>query len=325
MSSDTASTPRLLDQVRELIRIRHYSIRTEQAYLQWIRRYIIFHGRRHPRQLGAPELTAFLSDLAIRGKVAASTQNQALNAILFLYRDVLKIALPWLEDVQRAKRSQHLPVVLTQEEVKRLLAQLEGTVWLMASVTYGGGLRLLECLRLRVKDVDFERAELTIRDGKGQKDRMTTLPKRLIEPLRDHLARVKVRHERDLEEGFGRVCLPFALERKYPNADREWGWQYVFPSSRRSIDPRSGVERRHHVNPEVLQRAIKNAVRRAQIVKPASVHTLRHSFATHLLEAGYDIRTVQELLGHSDVKTTMIYTHVLNRGSRGVVSPFDVG
>jgi integron integrase len=325
MSSDTASTPRLLDQVRELIRIRHYSIRTEQAYLQWIRRYIIFHGRRHPRQLGAPELTAFLSDLAIRGKVAASTQNQALNAILFLYRDVLKIALPWLEDVQRAKRSQHLPVVLTQEEVKRLLAQLEGTVWLMASVTYGGGLRLLECLRLRVKDVDFERAELTIRDGKGQKDRMTTLPKRLIEPLRDHLARVKVRHERDLEEGFGRVYLPFALERKYPNADREWGWQYVFPSSRRSIDPRSGVERRHHVNPEVLQRAIKNAVRRAQIVKPASVHTLRHSFATHLLEAGYDIRTVQELLGHSDVKTTMIYTHVLNRGSRGVVSPFDVG
>jgi len=303
MSSDTASTPRLLDQVRELIRIRHYSIRTEQAYLQWIRRYIIFHGRRHPRQLGAPELTAFLSDLAIRGKVAASTQNQALNAILFLYRDVLKIALPWLEDVQRAKRSQHLPVVLTQEEVKRLLAQLEGTVWLMASVTYGGGLRLLECLRLRVKDVDFERAELTIRDGKGQKDRMTTLPKRLIEPLRDHLARVKVRHERDLEEGFGRVYLPFALERKYPNADREWGWQYVFPSSRRSIDPRSGVERRHHVNPEVLQRAIKNAVRRAQIVKPASVHTLRHSFATHLLEAGYDIRTVQELLGHSDVKT----------------------
>lgn len=297
MSSDTASTPRLLDQVRELIRIRHYSIRTEQAYLQWIRRYIIFHGRRHPRQLGAPELTAFLSDLAIRGKVAASTQNQALNAILFLYRDVLKIALPWLEDVQRAKRSQHLPVVLTQEEVKRLLAQLEGTVWLMASVTYGGGLRLLECLRLRVKDVDFERAELTIRDGKGQKDRMTTLPKRLIEPLRDHLARVKVRHERDLEEGFGRVYLPFALERKYPNADREWGWQYVFPSSRRSIDPRSGVERRHHVNPEVLQRAIKNAVRRAQIVKPASVHTLRHSFATHLLEAGYDIRTVQELLG----------------------------
>jgi integron integrase len=325
MSSDTASTPRLLDQVRELIRIRHYSIRTEQAYLQWIRRYIIFHGRRHPRELGAPELTAFLSDLAIRGKVAASTQNQALNAILFLYRDVLKIALPWLEDVQRAKRSQHLPVVLTQEEVKRLLAQLEGTVWLMASVTYGGGLRLLECLRLRVKDVDFERAELTIRDGKGQKDRMTTLPKRLIEPLRDHLARVKVRHERDLEEGFGRVYLPFALERKYPNADREWGWQYVFPSSRRSIDPRSGVERRHHVNPEVLQRAIKNAVRRAQIVKPASVHTLRHSFATHLLEAGYDIRTVQELLGHSDVKTTMIYTHVLNRGSRGVVSPFDVG
>lgn len=325
MNSSSTSTPRLLEQVRELIRIRHYSIRTEQAYLQWIRRYIIFHGRRHPSELGAPELTAFLSDLAVRGNVAASTQNQALNAILFLYRDVLKITLPWLEHVQRAKRSQRLPVVLTHDEVKRLLAQLEGTVWLMASMTYGGGLRLLECLRLRVKDVDFDRAELTIRDGKGQKDRVTTLPKRLIEPLRDHLARVKVRHQQDLQEGFGRVHLPFALERKYPNADREWGWQYAFPSSRRSLDPRSGIERRHHANPEVLQRAIKNAVRRAHIIKPASVHTLRHSFATHLLEAGYDIRTVQELLGHSDVKTTMIYTHVLNRGGRGVVSPFDVG
>lgn len=325
MNSNSTSTLQLLEQVRELIRIRHYSIRTEQAYLQWIRRYITFHGRRHPSELGAHELTAFLSDLAVRGNVAASTQNQALNAILFLYRDVLKIKLPWLEGVQRAKRSQHLPAVLTQDEIKRLLAQLEGSVWLMASITYGGGLRLLECLRLRVKDVDFTRAELTIRDGKGQKDRMTTLPKRLIDPLRDHLARVKVRHERDLQEGFGRVYLPFALERKYPNADREWGWQYVFPSSRRSIDPRSRIERRHHVNPEVLQRAVKNAVRRAQIIKPASVHTLRHSFATHLLEAGYDIRTVQELLGHSDVKTTMIYTHVLNRGGRGVVSPFDVG
>lgn len=325
MHSASTSSPRLLEQVRELIRIRHYSIRTEQAYVQWIRRYIVFHGKRHPSELGAPELTAFLTDLAVRGKVSASTQNQALNAILFLYRDVLKITLPWLEGVQRAKRSQRLPVVLTQNEVKRLLSQLEGTVWLMAGITYGGGLRLLECLRLRVKDIDFDRAEIIVRDGKGQKDRATMLSKRLVEPLRDHLARVRVRHQQDLEEGFGRVYLPFALDRKYPNADREWGWQYVFPSARRSVDPRSSIERRHHVNPEVLQRAIKNAVRRAQIVKPASVHTLRHSFATHLLEAGYDIRTVQELLGHSDVKTTMIYTHVLNRGGRGVVSPFDLG
>lgn len=325
MQSIPATPLRVLEQVRELIRIRHYSIRTEQAYVQWIRRYIVFHGKRHPSELGAPELGAFLTDLAIRGNVAASTQNQALNAILFLYRDVLKITLPWLEDVQRAKRSQRLPVVLTQSEVKRLLAQLEGTVWLMASITYGGGLRLLECLRLRVKDIDFDRTEIIVRDGKGQKDRVTMLPKKLVDPLRDHLARVKVRHQQDLVEGFGRVYLPFALDRKYPNADRDWGWQYVFPSTRRSLDPRSGIERRHHVNPEVLQRAIKNAVRRAQIVKPASVHTLRHSFATHLLEGGYDIRTVQELLGHSDVKTTMIYTHVLNRGGRGVVSPFDIG
>lgn len=318
-------SPRLLDQVREVIRIRHYSIRTEQAYLQWIRRYILFHEKRHPKDLRGPELTAFLSDLAIRGKVSASTQNQALNAVLFMYREVLKIQLPWLDDIHRAKRSQHLPLVLSRQEVKHLLAQLEGTVWLMTSLTYGGGLRLLECLRLRVKDVDLERGELTIRDGKGQKDRMTMLPRTLIDPLRTHLARVHQLHDRDIAEGFGRVYLPFALDRKYPNANVEWGWQYVFPASRRSVDPRSGAERRHHANPEVLQRAVKNAVRKAQIVKPASVHTLRHSFATHLLESGYDIRTVQELLGHSDVKTTMIYTHVLNRGGRGVVSPLDVG
>jgi integron integrase len=317
--------PRLLDEVRELIRIRHYSIRTEEAYLQWIRRFILFHGKRHPRDMGAPELTAFLSDLAVRRNVAASTQNQALNAILFLYRDVLKVKLPWLDEVQRAKKPQRLPVVLTRDEVRSLLAQLQGTTWLMAALTYGGGLRLLECLRLRVKDVDFQYKQLMIRDAKGQKDRVTILPHNLIDPLRTHLARVRVLHERDLREGFGRVFLPFALASKYPNADREWSWQYVFPSNRRSIDPRSGMERRHHAPEDALQRAVKQAIHKAQILKPASVHTLRHSFATHLLESGYDIRTVQELLGHSDVKTTMIYTHVLNRGGRGVVSPLDVG
>jgi integron integrase len=314
---------RLLDDVRDVIRIKHYSIRTEQAYLQWIRRYILFHDKRHPRELGADHLSAFLSDLAVRGRVAAATQNQALNAVLFLYRQVLKQNLPWIEGIQRAKRPQHLPVVLTRHEVRHVLAQLEGTVWLMASLAYGGGLRLLECLRLRVKDIDFERSELTIRDGKGQKDRVTMLPRLLVEPLRTHLSRVHLLHERDLAEGYGRVYLPFALDRKYANADREWAWQYIFPAARRSIDPRSRLERRHHASPDVLQRAIKNAVRSAGVVKPASVHTLRHSFATHLLQSGYDIRTVQELLGHSDVKTTMIYTHVLNRGARGVVSPLD--
>lgn len=319
----SGAEPRLLDRVRELIRIKHYSIRTEEAYLQWIRRYIRFHGRRHPRELGADELRSFLSDLAIRRNVSASTQNQALNAILFLYRNALGIQLPWIEDVQRAKKPQRLPVVLTRDEVKMVLAALDGTTWLMAALTYGAGLRLLECLRLRVKDLDFNRCEIVVRDGKGQKDRMTMLPRNLVEPLRTHLARAHVLHERDLAERFGRVYLPFALERKYPNANREWGWQYAFPSRSRSIDPRSGVERRHHVDPSVLQRAIRTTVRKSQIVKPATVHTLRHSFATHLLESGYDIRTVQELLGHADVKTTMIYTHVLNRGGRAVLSPLD--
>lgn len=314
---------RLLDRVREVIRIKHYSIRTEQAYLQWIRRYIRFHGRRHPRELGADELRAFLSDLAVRGNVAAATQNQALNAILFLYREVLRINLPWIEDIQRAKKPQRLPVVLTRSEVKQVLAGLEGTVWLMAGLTYGAGLRLLECLRLRVKDLDFSRHEIVVRDGKGQKDRVTMLPKNLVDPLQSHLAKVRQLHQRDLVDGHGHVYLPFALDRKYPNANRDWGWQYIFPSKRRSIDPRSGIERRHHVDPAVLQRAIRKAVREAEIVKPATVHTLRHSFATHLLESGYDIRTVQELLGHADVKTTMIYTHVLNRGGRAVMSPFD--
>lgn len=324
VSGPDPSAPRLLDQVREVIRIRHYSIRTEQAYLQWIRRFILFHQKRHPREMGAPELTAFLSHLAIQRNVAASTQNQALHAILFLYREVLKISLPWLDEVQRAKKPQHLPVVFTREEVKALLAQLQGTLWLMAVLTYGGGLRLLECLRLRVKDVDFHYRQLVVRDAKGQKDRVTMLPNSLIEPLRMHLARIHQLHEADLREGYGRVYLPHALATKYPNADREWGWQYVFPSSRRSIDPRSGAERRHHAPEDSLQRGVKQAIRKANIIKPGSVHTLRHSFATHLLESGYDIRTVQELLGHADVKTTMIYTHVLNRGGRGVISPVDL-
>ena len=318
------SQPRLLDQVREVIRMRHYSIRTEQAYVQWIRRFILFHGKRHPREMGAPEVTAFLSDLALQRNVAASTQNQALHAILFLYRDVLKLVLPWLDQIARAKKPQRLPVVFTREEVKALLAQLQGTTWLMAMLTYGSGLRLLECLRLRVKDVDFHYKQLMVRDAKGQKDRVTMLPHSLIDPMRTHLARVRQLHEIDLREGFGRVYLPHALATKYPTADREWGWQYVFPSSRRSIDPLSGIERRHHAAEDALQRAVKQAIRRANIFKPGSVHTLRHSFATHLLESGYDIRTVQELLGHADVKTTMIYTHVLNRGGRGVVSPVDV-
>ncbi len=324
MSKTTGNPPRLLDQVREVIRIRHYSIRTEEAYVQWIRRFMLFHGKRHPREMGASELAAFLSDLAVQHNVAASTQNQALHAILFLYRDVLKIDLPWLNEVQRAKKPQRLPVVFTREEVKALLAQLEGTVWLMAMLTYGSGLRLLECLRLRVKDVDFQYKQSLVRDAKGQKDRVTMLPNSLIDPMRTHLAKVRHLHELDLREGFGRVYLPHALAAKYRSADREWAWQYVFPSSRRSIDPRSGAERRHHAPEDALQRAVKQAIRKANIIKPGSVHTLRHSFATHLLESGYDIRTVQELLGHADVKTTMIYTHVLNRGGRGVISPIDL-
>ena len=325
LMSQMTTEPRLLEQVRQLIRIRHYSIRTEETYVQWIRRYIVFHGKRHPKDMGSEELTQFLSDLAIRGKVSASTQNQALNAILFLYRDVLQIQLPWLENVQRAKKPQHLPVVLTRNEVRAVLAQLEGTPWLMAGLIYGSGLRLLECLRLRVKDLEFQPPQIIVRDAKGQKDRITALPHKLIDPLRSHLAKTKHLHEKDVNDGYGHVYLPFALARKYPSADREWGWQYVFPSSRRSIDPRSNVERRHHAAEDALQRAVKQAIRSAGLVKPASVHTLRHSFATHLLESGYDIRTVQELLGHSDVRTTMIYTHVLNRGGKGVVSPLDLG
>lgn len=315
--------PRLLDQMRERIRLKHYSIRTEQVYCEWVKQFIRFHQYRHPVDMGAPEVEAFLTDLAVRRKVSASTQNQALAALLFLYREVLQIDLPWLKDVVRAKRPQRLPVVLSVEEVRRVLAGLEGDLWLVCSLLYGTGMRLLEGLRLRVKDVDFARGEILIRDGKGMKDRVTMLPRSLQQPLRQHLAVVRALHKAELEAGRGDVWLPFALERKYPRAARDWGWQYVFPAAGLSVDPRSGAVRRHHVDEKRIQRGFKRAVQAAGIGKPATPHTLRHCFATHLLESGQDIRTVQELLGHADVKTTMIYTHVLNRGGLAVLSPLD--
>jgi len=319
----TPARPRLLDQVRDRLRVLHYSYRTEQAYIDWIKRYVLFHGKRHPSEMGAPHVEAFLTHLAVKSRVSASTQNQAKSALLFLYKQVLGIELDWLQDVPHARRSVHLPVVLTPEETRALLARLSGTHWLMASLIYGSGLRLMEALRLRVKDVDFARREIIVRDGKGAKDRVTMLPARLLEPLRLHLEKVKALHAEDLDAGYGEVYLPHALARKYPMAAREWGWQYVFPSTKLSVDPRSGVVRRHHADEKNLQRAMRKALHEAGIVKPATPHTLRHSFATHLLESGHDIRTVQELPGHANVKTTMIYTHVLNRGGRGVTSPLD--
>jgi integron integrase len=322
---DVPRKPRLLDHVRERCRVKHYSLRTEQVYVHWIKRFIFFHGKRHPREMAAPEVEAFLTDLATRKKVSASTQNQALAALLFLYRDVLGIELPWLDGVTRAKRSARLPVVLTRDEVRALLARLDGIYWLIASLMYGSGLRLLETLRLRVKDVDLERCEITVRDGKGGKDRHTVLPETLVEPLRRQLERIRILLDRDRRDGVAPVHLPHALERKYPNAGRQLAWQFLFPAGQPGIDPRTGMRRRHHLHESAVQRAIRAAVRAAGILKPASSHTLRHSFATHLLESGYDIRTVQELLGHSDVRTTQIYTHVLNRGGRGVRSPLDVG
>jgi integron integrase len=315
--------PRLLDQVHDRLRVKHYSLRTEEAYLHWIRRFIFFHGKKHPRDMGGPQVEAFLSHLATADRVAASTQNQALSALLFLYREVLRLELPWMEGVVRARRPKHVPVVLTENEVRALLAQLEGTRWLVVCLLYSTGARLLEGLRLRVKDVDFGLHEITVRDGKGARDRVTMLPERLVEPLRSHLARVRALHECDLAEGFGEVHMPFALARKYPKAGRSWIWQYIFPSGRRSVDPADGVVRRHHLDEKIVQRAVAAAARAAGLGKPVSPHVLRHSFATHLLIAGYDIRTVQELLGHKDVSTTMIYTHVLNRGGRGVLSPLD--
>ena len=319
----TPTKPRLLDQVREQIRVRHYSIRTEEAYVDWCRRFVLWHGKRHPRDMGANEVEAFLSHLATERNVSASTQNQARAALLFLYKEVLAIELPWLDNVVQAKTSRRLPVVLTPTEVRALLHELSGTMWLVASLLYGTGMRVLEGLRLRVKDVEFARREIIVREGKGNKDRVTVLPENLIQPLQDQLARAKRLHDEDLADGFGDVYLPDALARKYPNAGKAWGWQYVFPSVRRSIDPRSGLERRHHLYEQTIQKAVSVAGKRARIAKPVTPHVLRHSFATHMLQAGYDIRTVQELLGHSDVQTTMIYTHVLNRGGKGVLSPLD--
>ena len=313
--------PRLLDLMRQTLRRHHYAYRTEQSYLAWVRRYILFHGKRHPDTLGYRKIEAFLTHLAVNRNVSASTQNQAMNAVLFLYKKVLGIDLPWMKDVTPAKRPQRLPVVMTRDEVRAVFAQLEGRNWLIASLLYGSGLRVIEAMRLRVQDIDFARHQLIIRQAKGAKDRMTILPEQLRDPLHQHLAKVRSIHEADLSEGYGRVYLPFALSRKYPHAEREWCWQYVFPASRRGIDPYSGVERRHHLHEKVMQRAMKQAIRTAGVMKPASCHTLRHSFATHLLEAGYDIRTVQELLGHKDVRTTQIYTHVMNRGANAVKSP----
>ena len=319
----TAQPPKLLDQVRERLRVKHYSIRTEQVYVYWIKRFIWFQGKRHPKDMGAQEIEAFLTHLAVKGKASASTQNQAKGALLFLYRVVLEQELPWLDKVTQAKAPKRLPVVLTVAEVQAVLSGLSGAHWLIASLLYGSGLRLMDAVRLRVKDVEFSRHEIIVREGKGAKDRVTMLPESVIEPFRRHLAKVRALHAEDLAAGVAGVYLPFALDKKYPNAGREWGWQYVFPSAKLSVDPRSGITRRHHVDEKGIQRAMKQAVRDAQIVKPATPHSLRHSFATHLLLGGYDIRTVQELLGHSDVSTTMIYTHVLNRGGKGVVSPLD--
>lgn len=316
-------SPKLLDQVRGKIRLKHYSIRTEQSYLDWIKRFILFHGKRHPKDMGPQDVEAFLTHLAVQGKVAASTQNQAKSALLFLYKEVLGIDLPWLDNVERAKAPKRLPVVLTRAEVQAVLTRLEGTHWLVASLLYGTGLRIMEAVRLRVKDVDFARHEILVRDGKGFKDRVTMLPSALNAPLKAHLQRVKALHQQDLEAGFGAVYLPYALDKKYPSAGRDWAWQYVFPSANLSVDPRSSETRRHHIQDQAVQRAVKQAVRDAGLSKPATPHTFRHSFATHLLEGGYDIRTVQELLGHSDVSTTMIYTCVLNRGGKGVQSPLD--
>lgn len=315
--------PKLLDIMAEELRARHYSARTEKAYLLWVRRFIRFHRLRHPAEMGADEINAFVTNLAVSGGVSASTQTQALSAVLFLYRYVLGYDIGEMHGLVRAKRSEHIPVVMTRAEVRAVLAELSGEYWLMASIMYGCGLRLSECLRLRVQDVDFSGNEILVRDGKGAKDRVTMLPESLKGPLRDQLRRARVVWERDRAAGWGRVVMPGALDRKYPAAAADWKWQWVFPQERRWRDPATGQQGRHHVHATSLQRAVKEAVVRSGVQKNVGCHTFRHSFATHLLESGYDIRTIQELLGHRDVRTTMIYTHVLNRGGRGVRSPLD--
>lgn len=319
----TAQQPRLMDRVRESLRVKRYALSTERTYCHWIKRFILHHNKRHPLEMGAPEVEAFLSHLATAENVSAKTQNQAMHAVLYLYKQVLGIDLPWLDGITRARESKRLPGVLTQRETQALLRHVHGTSGTIVKLLYGTGMRLLEGLRLRIKDLDLERREIIIRAGKGDKDRVTMLPASLVDELRDHLQARRVMHDTDLSTGHADVELPFAIERKYPQAGQQWAWQYVFAAKTYSTDPRTGVYRRHHVGEWVVQRAVKAAARSAGISKLVHPHTLRHSFATHLLENGSDIRTVQELLGHSDVKTTMIYTHVLNRGGRGTVSPLD--
>ena len=316
--------PRLLEQVRRALCARQYSPRTVQCYTAWVRRYVMYHNKLHPSELGHDDIKRFLSYLANELRVSASSYNQAMSALLFLYREVIRVDLTWIEGITPVKRPPRIPVVLTPAEVRLILERMTGVSRLMASLLYGSGLRLMECCRLRVKDIDFERGEITVRDGKGRKDRITMLPQAVVRPLRVHLDRVRGRHRKDLAGGMGNVELPGAFARKYPHAAADWGWQWVFPSTRTRIDPRTGEIRRHHRHESVLQKDLKRAVKGAQITKHATCHTLRHSFATHLLESGYDIRTIQELLGHEDVSTTMIYTHVLNKGGIGVRSPLDI-
>ena len=321
--ADSARPGRLMLQLRDALRARHYSPRTEQAYTLWTRRFIRFHGMRHPADMGDAEINEFVTHLAVAQKVSASTQTQALSALLFLYRNVLGLQVGELDGIVRARSPKRLPVVMTRDEVKAVLAHLDTDKWLMASLMYGSGLRLMECLDLRVQDINFDLSELTVRDGKGGKDRVTMLPQSLVTPIQQQLNLARIVHERDMADGWGRVVLPCALDRKYPNAATEWGWQWVFPQQKRWRDSATGFEGRHHVHETVIQRAVKAAARSAGVEKNVGCHTFRHSFATHLLATGYDIRTIQELLGHKDVSTTMIYTHVLNRGGHGVRSPMD--
>lgn len=314
---------KLLDQVSDTLRVKHYSLRTEKTYIDWIRRYIFFHKKRHPKEMGITEIQAFLTYLAIERNLAASTQNQALSAVLFLYRYVLQKEIEVPADLIHAEKSKTLPVVMTHQEAIRVINGMTGTTQLMAKILYGSGLRLMECLRLRVKDIDFGNHQIMVRDGKGEDDRATILPDSLVPALEAQLKKVKFIHQKDLQDGFGETSLPYALDRKYPSAGKDWMWQYVFPSSSYSLDPISKKIKRHHNDPSVLQKAVRQAARSTGITKPVSPHTFRHSFATHLLQSGYDIRTIQVLLGHKDVKTTMIYTHVLQRGGLAVRSPLD--